>query len=90
MSITVVSNEAPSRVQQWDGRFLRRTTLAVSGLTAGSANTIPHNLGTVPQTVKPNPGASGLWGVTQPADATNIYITVGGGGATSGFITCWF
>jgi hypothetical protein len=31
-----------------------------------------------------------LWGETQAADATNIYITVGSGGATSGFITCWF
>lgn len=90
MSISVTFNEVVGRTCQWDGRFLRRGTLNVSGLTAGAANTIPHNLGATPQTIKLNAGALGLWGETQPADGTNVYVTVGAGGATSGYITVWY
>lgn len=86
MSISVVPTYLPSRVQQWDGRFLNRARLAVSGLTAGSTNTIPHGLPRQPQKVDLNSGAAGLWGETQLADATNIYVTVGSGGATSGWL----
>ena len=64
----------------------RRAVLTVSGLTAAGANVIPHGLPGVPQTVGLNPGANGLWGETQPADATNIYVTIGTGGHTSGII----
>ncbi|MGC2287391.1 MAG: hypothetical protein WA542_19220 [Candidatus Acidiferrum sp.] len=86
MSITVTPTYLPSKVQEIDGRFLQRTVLAVSGLTAGSANTVPHGLPRPPQTVDLNAGAAGKWGETQVADATNVYITVGSGGATSGWI----
>lgn len=58
--------------------------LAITGLTAASANTVPHGLPRAPRKVTLVPGASGLWGETSAADATNIYITVGTGGATAG------
>ena len=74
------------RVKDLDGRFPRRAQLAVTGLTAGAANSIPHGLPQAPQTVDLNPSALGLWGETQVADGTNIYVTVGTGGATSGWI----
>ena len=90
MSISVTPNYLPSRVQEIDGRFLNRAVLAVSGLTAGSANTIPHGLPRQPQTVDLNAGAAGKWGETSAADATNIYVTVGSGGATSGWINCLY
>ena len=73
------------RFKNIDERFPRRVVLTVSGLTAG-ANVVPHGLPGVPQSVGLDAGAAGLWGVTQPADATNIYITVGAGGHTSGLI----
>lgn len=89
MAITATLTENPGRIEIIDGRFVRRGTLNVSGLSTG-ANTIPHGLGTVPQKVSLNPGAAGLWGTTQPADATNVYVTVGTGGATAGWINVWF
>jgi hypothetical protein len=69
-----------------DGTFPRRARLLIAGLTAGAANTIPHGLPATPQTVDLNPSALGLWGETSVADATNIYVTVGTGGATGGWI----
>jgi hypothetical protein len=74
------------RLQQIDGPFPRRAVLTVTGLTAGAANTIPHGLPGIPKTVGLNAGTAGLWGETQPADATNIYVTVGSGGHPSGYI----
>jgi hypothetical protein len=70
--------------QTFQGVPIRQAKLAIAGLTAGAANTVPHGLPTVPVCISYNPGASGLWGETQPPDATNVYITVGAGGATSG------
>src|SRR5438094_6827598 len=74
-----------------DGAYSRRAKLAITGLTAASANTVPHALkqadgvtGAIPKSVSLVPGAAGLWGETQPADGTNIYITVGTAGATAG------
>jgi hypothetical protein len=72
--------------KQLNGKFVARASLAVTGLTAASANTIPHGLPTTPQMVNLVPGANGLWGQTSAADATNIYVTVGTGGATAGTI----
>ncbi|MGB7282032.1 MAG: hypothetical protein WBE13_07220 [Candidatus Acidiferrum sp.] len=92
MPISVTPDYLPSRIQEADGRFFRRVVLAVTGLTAGAANTIAHGLTkseggpATPQRVRLNPGAAGLWSTTQVADATNIYVTVGAGGATSGWI----
>lgn len=82
----VVTPKFLGTIKMLNGKFVNRVALAVTGLTAGSANTIPHGLPTPPQTVNPVPGALGLWGQTSPADATNIYLTVGGGGATAGTI----
>ncbi len=65
----------------------RRTGyLTVTGLTAAAANTIPHGLGFAPSRVSYRPSALGLWGETSVPDATNIYVTVGTAGATSGII----
>lgn len=69
------------------GGFRAVDQIAITGLTAASANTIPHNLPFTPSIVIMAPGANGLWGQTQAPDATNIYITVGTGGATAG--TVW-
>lgn len=84
MAITVTPTYL-GRFKNIEERHPRRAVLAVAGLVAG-ANVVPHGLPSVPQTVGLDAGAAGLWGVTQPADATNIYITVGAGGHTSGLI----
>ena len=68
------------------GAEIERATLAITGLTAGAANTIPHGLPRVPRRVSLRPGALGLWGETSAPDATNINVTVGAGGATAGTI----
>lgn len=70
--------------QTYDGIPIRQAKLVISGLTAGAANTIPHGLPSQPVSVTYTPGANGLWGETQPGDSTNVYVTVGAGGATSG------
>jgi hypothetical protein len=84
MAITVTPTYL-GRTKLLDGRFIRRAVLTIAGLTAASANTVPHGLGVAPQKVDIEAGALGLWGETSAADATNIYITVGTGGATSGY-----
>jgi len=66
------------------GTFVGFAKLAITGLTAASGNTVPHGLPRPPRAVLLVPGAAGLWGETQAADGTNIYITVGSGGATAG------
>jgi len=71
-------------MQTLQGVPIRQARLVISGLTAGAANSVPHGLPATPVSIAYNPGASGLWGETQPPDATNVYITVGAGGATSG------
>lgn len=70
--------------QTYQGVPIRSATLVISGLTAGAANSIPHGLPATPVSITYNPGANGLWGETHPPDSTNVYITVGAGGATSG------
>ena len=59
--------------------------LTVEGLVEGP-NAIPYGLPFAPGSLSFRPGAAGLWGETQVPDATNLYITVGSGGATSGRI----
>jgi len=63
----------------------RYGSLTVTGLAAG-ANTIPHGLPFIPSRLSFRPSALGLWGETAAPDATNIYVTVGTGGALSGAI----
>jgi hypothetical protein len=70
--------------QTFQGVPIRQARLAISGLAAGAANTIPHGLPAAPVSIAYNPGANGLWGETQPPDGANLYITVAAGGATSG------
>lgn len=85
MSIGVTPTYQSVR-QTLQGAQIRKASLAVTGLTAGAANTIPHGLPGTPIAVDYRPGANGLWGETQAPDATNIYVTVGSGGATAGTI----
>lgn len=73
-------------------------SLQVSGLSIG-ANTIPHGLGTVPQTIKLRPAlidclmyqedVNQLWAQTAPSDGTNFYITVKAGAPLSGIVDFW-
>jgi hypothetical protein len=86
MSIAVTPTYLQQDVRVSGGQGLVEATLAITGLTAAAANTIPHGLPRTPQQVVLVPGANGLWGQTSPADATNIYVTVGTGGATAGTI----
>jgi hypothetical protein len=69
--------------QTFQGVPIRQAKLVIAGLAAG-ANVVPHGLPSTPISVSYDPGASGLWGETQPPDLQNLYITVGTGGATSG------
>ncbi len=69
--------------QTMQGVPIRQAKLTIAGLAAG-ANVVPHGLPSVPISVLYDPGATGLWGETQTADKSNLYITVGTGGATSG------
>ncbi len=70
--------------QTFQGVPIRQAQLAIAGLVAGGANVVPHGLPSTPISVSYSPGAAGLWGQTQTPDGTNLYITVGTGGATSG------
>ena len=70
------------------GNRIRRAVLTVSGLTAGTANTIPHGLPGTPQQIDMLPGSNGTfpggWGLSAGPDGTNIYVVVANNGATSG------
>lgn len=85
MPIAVTATKQGYRQNQ-DGANIRRASLAITGLTAGAANTIPHGLPATPMRLSLRPGAAGLWGETQAPDGTNIYITAGVGGATAGTV----
>lgn len=84
MSIAVTASTGRV-VQQVRGEFLRNHRLTITGLSEG-ANTIPHGLAYTPGRVSLRPGATGLWGETAAPDSTNLYVTVGSGGATAGTI----
>ena len=71
------------------GIRLREGSVTITGLTAGAPNTVPHGLPFTPTRISLRPSALGLWGETAVPDATNFYITVGAGGATSGSIDYW-
>lgn len=85
MAIVVTPTSRGRRVDMSAGE--RRTGfLSITGLTAASANTIPHGLPFTPSRITYRPGAAGLWGETSVPDGTNIYVTVGTAGATAGVI----
>ena len=85
MPIAVTNTNHGFRQNQ-TGELIRRGSLAVSGLTAAAGNTVAHGLPYTPRRISLRPGANGLWGETQTPDATNVYITVGTGGATAGTV----
>ncbi len=85
IAVTNLANSGDIK-QSLSGSFHRKQSITVTGLTASSANTIPHGLPFTPTKVSLRPGANGLWAETSIPDATNCYITVGGGGATAGTI----
>jgi hypothetical protein len=61
----------------------RTGSLAITGLTAGADNTVPHGRPFTPLRLSYRPQAAGGWNETQAPDATNIYITVAAGGPTA-------
>lgn len=86
MSIAAPLTAFDQKVVVGGGQGTVEGVLVVTGLTAAAANTIPHGLPRTPRKVILVPSALGLWGETSAADATNIYVTVGTGGATAGKI----
>jgi hypothetical protein len=83
MSIAV-SNTYKGFRQRQTGEFLREAVLAATGLTAGSANTVPHGLPATPvQAVYVPTNGNGNWYETSDPDATNVYITSGSSGPTA-------
>ena len=105
MSIGFVTSIQPRgqfQIETVSGVLPRITKLFATGLSAGSVNYLPHGLptGAVPIAVLTAPGVTGggLWGESQPADATvsmpltsvttttGIYTgTIPDGGATQQF-----
>ncbi len=84
MAISVTPNYEYTR-QTLTGAMLNKAKLVVTGLAAG-ANTIPHGLPRAPLNVMIEPTSAGGFHETQPADATNIYITADGAGASVNLI----
>lgn len=84
MSISVTGSSGRSIIGT-DSVARRSYKLTITGLSEG-ANTVPHGLAFTPRNIGLRPGAGGLWGETSAPDATNIYITVGSGGATAGVV----
>ncbi len=79
MAITVTPNYEYTR-QTLTGAQLNKAKLVVTGLTASSANTVPHGLPRTPLNVVIEPTSAGGFHETSAADATNIYITADGAG----------
>lgn len=79
-----------SRTVKENGSPRREASLAVTGLTAGADNVIPHSLPYTPSRLSLRPLKDGTtpggWSETQAADATNIYLTVNTNGSTKGTI----
>lgn len=66
------------------GEYLREAELSVTGLTAGSANTIAHGLPATPVEVVYVPrDGNGNWFETAAPDGTNLAITSGSSGPTT-------
>lgn len=85
MAIAVIASY-PYVVQTYQGVPIRKAKLSITGLTVAAPNVVPHGLPSAPITIAYDPSAAGGWGETQAPDATNLYITVGTGGATSGAV----
>ena len=85
MAIEVVNSNHGFRQNQ-TGEFIRRRSLAITGLTTNSDNTVPHGLPFIPRRFSYRPGPESLWGEQAAPDATNIYIHVLANGATAGSV----
>lgn len=90
MSI-VVTNTYRDVETTLNGAFIREAKLAITGLTAGSNNTVAHGLPAIPfkvtlATLSLTASEAGLWGEAKAADSTSIYVAVASGGATAGTI----
>ncbi len=62
------------------GEYIRSAKLALAGLTAGAANTVPHGLPATPQKVFLEPTSNGPFYENAAADATNLYVFAQGTG----------
>lgn len=71
--------------QTIQGAFIRKAKLTVTGLASGP-NNIPHGLPAVPMNVIIEPTSAGGFHETQPADATNVYVSADGAGTTCNLI----
>ena len=83
MSIAV-SQASKGFSQLQTGPYIRQAVLTVTGLSSGTASTIPHGLAINGVAVTPRivdfvatTGAPGFQ--TAPADSTNLYYTTGSG-----------
>jgi len=83
-----VTNSGQGRNVEMASTERRFGKLTITGLSEG-ANTVPHGLPFTPSRLSFRPGAGGLWGETSAPTGTNIYITVGSGGATAGVVDYW-
>lgn len=72
--------------QTLQGVYIRKARLAVTGLAASAANTVPHGLPAAPINVQIEPTSAGGFHETQPADAANIYVTADGAGTSCNLI----
>ncbi len=85
MAINVVPNYEYLS-QTLEGAYIRKAKLAVTGLAPNAANIVPHGLPAVPMSVLIEPTSAGGFHETQPADATNVYITADGAGTACNLI----
>lgn len=69
--------------QTFQGVPLRSARLAVTGLTPGQTNNVPHGLPNTPMGVELEPTSNNNFWESATADATNIYVGVGAGTGTS-------
>lgn len=85
MAISITSNYEYLG-QTLQGVYIRRAKLAVAGLTPNAANPVPHGLPAVPMNVFIEPTSAGGFHESQPADATNVYVTADGAGTNCNLV----
>ena len=77
------------------GQYLHYAKLAVTGLTAGGNNTVPHGLtdgkgnAVTPLQVSIEPTSNNTFWEYQAADSTNIYVAAGSVGGSGTTITIY-
>jgi hypothetical protein len=75
-------------IQTVQGELPSLGTLDISGLTAGAANIVAHNLpiGRTPFLTLLDPDALGLWARTQPTDPTISFVLTAAGATGTSFV----